>query len=550
MLNSLQIRNLAVIDEVEVELGESMTALTGETGAGKSIFVDALGLALGNRADSSAVRKGARRAEIAASFSIGNRPRVSNWLEENDLDADDECQLRRVISAEGRSRAYVNGQSVTLQLLRELGDQLVDICGQQAHQSLLRTAVQREILDYHGQHGKLLDKVGQDFRRWETAAGRLGALEQAAADRDRRLDLLRYQVQELQALDLEPGETQRLTEARERLAHSEKIARGIVRALELLSEAEGQAADALLAEAEREIAPLSDLDPQLKEAVELIEQSQIQAGEAASQLRRYRDAMDADPGELQRLEDRLASVSDLARKHRVTPEELIQIHQDLQAELDELENAGQRLEDLRREVATREREMHEQMKRLTRGRKKAAGKLAKAITERMADLGMAGGSFGVNIAPADPGPEGADRIEFEVSTNPGLSPGPITKVASGGELSRIALAIQVVAAQGSDVPTLVFDEVDSGVGGGTAEVVGKLVAQLGKHHQVLCVTHLPQVASQADNHLFVIKISETDKTRTQIQTLDGKDRIEEIARMLGGVKITRRTREHAEEMLG
>ena len=551
MLNSLQIRNLAVIDLTEVELQGSMTALTGETGAGKSILVDALGLSLGNRADSSAVRQGAQRAEISASFSISAKPELGRWLSEKDLDAEgEECLLRRVITAEGRSRAYINGHSVTLQVLRDLGEKLVDVCGQQAHQSLLRPTVQRSIVDHHGKHEKILYSATQAYDAWREAAITLEELENSVIERDANIELLRFQVRELETLNLAAGETAELEAKRQRLANSHQIANGLNLALAALSDAEAQTADTLLASAGREISSLAQIDSELQEPADLIEQAQIQTSEAVSEIRRQLDRMESDPGELQKLEDRLASLKDLARKHRVDADELPLVQQRLQTQLDELENAGERLDQRRIQVNQLEGDMVKKMSRLTRARKAAARKLSEAVERCMAELGMEGGRFQVHVDSSDPGPFGADRLEFRVSTNPGMAPGPVSRVASGGELSRIALAIQVIAAEGSHVPTLVFDEVDSGVGGGTAEVVGRLLAQLGQHHQVLCVTHLPQVASQADHHLFVTKESEQDETRTRIETLDHPERVEEIARMLGGVKITRRTREHAEEMLG
>jgi DNA repair protein RecN (Recombination protein N) len=552
VLTHLQIRNLAVIDEVELDLRSGFTVLTGETGAGKSMLVDALALAIGSRGDSTSIRPGAQRAEVLASFDITGRPDVAAWLRERDFDLASECQLRRVLTSEGRSRGYLNGQTVPIELLRDLGEQLVEICGQHAHQSLRQRPAQRSLLDAHGGHGALVAAMAEAHDAWRSADARLRALEGAGQDREARRELLEHQVRELQALNPQPGEPQALEQEHLLLTNRERIARGLIACLNSLYDAEQSAAQDDIGVSRREIGALLMLDPLLAPAAALLEQAQIQVIEAADLLRERLTALEHDPARQDQIETRLAAVQDLARKHRVPAEDLPARTHALAEELAALSGGESQLPGLRDTVAERRADMLAAASQLSAARRKAARSLAKAVTGQLAGLGMPSGQFTLKLdeLPAEQiGPGGAEQVEFLVSTNPGHPPGPISRVASGGELSRLSLAIQLTAMTALGTPTLVFDEVDAGIGGGVAEIVGQSLKSLSHSRQVLCVTHLPQVASQADQHLVVNKVNAAGQTRTIIATLDAGSQVEEIARMLGGVKITERTRAHASEML-
>jgi len=551
MLLSLHIRDFAIIDELEIDLRPGMTVLTGETGAGKSILLDALGLLLGDRADSGTVRHGAQRADISASFDIGALPAARAWLEEQQLELDAECQLRRVIASEGRSRAYVNGSPVPLQSLRELGERLVDIHGQHEHQSLMKRDLQRQLLDHHGAHQPLLDQLAALRRDWKQAGQQIEAILGTGQDRDSRLEFVRFQLQELDELAPEPGEAEQLHEEHARLANAGQLLETCARHLERLYDDE-HSAQSLISHALADLEPLTAIDASLKDAAELISTALIQLEEGVDQLRAYQDRLELDPQRLNWLERRLDALHRVARKHRIEPEELPAFHQRLGEELQHLEHADQQLDALE----ARRRALTEEYARvaaeLHRRRVKTAAALSTQVGERMQSLGMQGGQFRIEVT-SDDNPNlsahGADSIEFLVSANPGQPLRPLARVASGGELSRISLAIQVVAASDTEIPTLIFDEVDSGVGGGIAEAVGQQLRALGHHHQVLCVTHLPQVACQAHQHLQVSKLTGESSTRTRVRCLSGDERVEEIARMLGGRTITDSTLQHAAEML-
>ncbi|MEJ2604193.1 MAG: DNA repair protein RecN [Gammaproteobacteria bacterium] len=552
MLKSIHIRNFAIIDEIELELGPGMTALTGETGAGKSILIDALGLILGDRGSADVVRQGAKRAEISAEFDIRGLDAVETWLEEQSLELDGDCLLRRVIGADGRSRAYINGNTVPVQNLRMLGDHLVDIHGQHEHQSLARRDVQRDLVDHHGSHLSLREDLGDAWRRWQQLDEELARLRGRGDDRESRLDFLRFQVEELEALALDPQELTELEAERRRLANVSRLAEGSAAALGALYENDEASAQALVAESLRLLEALAELDPALENAARLALEAEAAIGEAADEIRRYASSLEADPARHDEVETRLAAIRDVARKHRVEATELPAQRERLQEELTELEEADVRLEALERETRAAREHYDALAVELSAARRRAAADFAEQVTAAMQTLGMSGGRFVVAVdTPSDPEPRehGVDRIEFRVSANPGQEPMSLARVASGGELSRMSLAVQVVAAGASVIPSMVFDEVDSGIGGGIAEIVGRRLRQLGDQRQVLCVTHLPQVASQAHRHLRVAKITDGRSTRTGIAALGEKERVEEIARMLGGVEITERTREHAAEML-
>ena len=552
MLTSLHIRNLAVLDEVAVELGEGFSALTGETGAGKSMLVDALALALGSRADSSVVRMGAQRAEATAVFDLRQRAGAACWLAERDLDSSAECQIRRVVTPEGRSRGYINGQQVPMELLREFGSQLVEICGQHAHQAIAARATQRDLLDAHGNHAGLLAAVATAHGAWSALDQERNALLTAQQDRQARRDLLAYQVKELQALNLQAGELEALERERLLLTHASRLTAGISQALERIYDADENSAHDAVGSAERDVTTLADIDPSLQPAAEALSQARIYIAEAAEQLRHRLSGAEHDPGRQDVVESRLATIQELARKHRSPPELLWRQLAAMEADLAGIEANTERLGKLAAEIARHAEVFHVACTRLSAARAKAARSLSTAVTENLHKLGMPASVFQVRVEPMpdeQAGASGADSIEFLVATNAGQVPGPIGKVASGGELSRLSLAIQVVAMAAHGVATLVFDEVDAGIGGGVAEIVGQCLRRLSADRQVLCVTHLAQVASQADHHFAVWKSSERGCTSTAVRELGTGDRVDEIARMLGGVKITERTRAHAREML-
>jgi len=551
MLTSVSVRNFAIIDQVTLELGPGMTVLTGETGAGKSILVDALGLVLGDRADAAAVRHGAERAEITATFDLEDLPEAAAWLGENELDADDECVLRRVVGAEGRSRAWINGAPATLQTLRQLGEMLVDIHGQHEHQSLGRAAVQRELLDARLPDAGPVTAVRDAWQSWREAREERDRLCAAARDREQRLDLLRYQFRELEAFAPEAGEAARLETEYAQLANSGRLAEGAGGALELVYEGESGSAHGAVSRAADMLETLLRLDPRLEGPQRLLAEAEIQLSEAAAELRSYLGDLEMDPARLDVVQERLEGLKSLAHKHQVEADELPARRSALEQEIEELEQAEMRLGRADAQVAAAEKGYRQAAGVLSKARSAAAGKFSEQVTALMQQLGMPGGRFLVAVEHDPDGacqPQGLDDIEFRVTANPGQPPAPVARVASGGELSRISLAIQVAAKSARPIPVMVFDEVDSGVGGGVAEIVGRRLAELGTRAQVLCVTHLPQVASQAQHHLRVAKLTDGETTRTTLKPLTEAEKVEELARMLGGVEITGTTRAHAREM--
>ncbi|MCA1974902.1 MAG: DNA repair protein RecN [Caenispirillum sp.] len=548
MLRRLYIRDYVIVDRLELEFAAGFGALTGETGAGKSILVDALSLALGERADAGAVRSGCDKAEISAEFAVIPDSPLTAWLRANDFD-DEACLLRRVVEANGRSRGYINGVPATLTQLREAADFLADIHGQHAHHSLLRGDAQRQLLDGLAGQRPLAEEVASLHAAWRRAKeARLAAEKNAEANRRER-EMLAWQVKEVSGLGFDAGSWAETTSEHRRLAHAASLQAGVAEALEVLSEGEAAA----MWQVERmgaRLRQLIDYDPSLKDALETLEGAQIQLQEAAHALRRYRDRIDVDPARLAEVESRIQAVQDAARKYRVRPEELPQLLAGWGARLMELDTL-QDAEALAGREAQARRAYLARAEILSRERKRAAAELGKAVTEAMQQLAMPGGRFEVALEKLPEGAvHGLESVEFRVSAHPGQPLGPLSKVASGGELSRIGLAIQVIASKAGNVPTLVFDEVDVGIGGGVAEVVGRLLKQLGAGRQVLCVTHLPQVAAQADWQWTIAKEGAGHGVVSRVTPLDREGRIEEIARMLGGVKITPTTRRHAAEMLG
>ncbi len=552
MLRSLQIRNFAIIDQIDVEFDKGMTVLTGETGAGKSILVDALGLVLGERGGNGLVRSGEERAEFSAEFSLGDLPEARSWLEEQTLDQGDECVLRRVINSDGRSRAFINGSAVSLQTLKSLGERMLDIHGQHFHQSLGRRDVQRELLDHFDDLIELLKATGRDFGVWRSLATKLHDLECADADRESRLDLLEFQLGELDALDLQENETDALHGERQKLQNSGRLADGVSVVLQNIYDNDTANAQSLLADACETLQHLSGFDPQLEPVLAILNEASIQVSEATDTLRRYADTIEMDPARRDWVEDRINAIQSVARKHRVEPDALSEVHDRIRATLDELRNAEARGAELSEETERAAIAYRESAQTLSRARRKAAVNFSAAVTKTMSGLGMPGGTFEATVVECGEGNEkshGIDLIDFLISANPGQPLMPLAKVASGGELSRMSLAIQVIASDGNTIPTMIFDEVDSGIGGGVAEMLGRRLREVGDNSQVLCVTHLPQVASIAAHHYRIKKISDGKSTKTSVMLLGNDERIEELARMLGGVSITEKTREHAAEML-
>lgn len=552
MLTHIHIRAFTIVEHIELEFGKGMTVLTGETGAGKSILIDALNLALGDRADSGIIRHGCERAEITAGFDIAALDAAQEWLKAHDFASEHECLLRRTISQEGRSKGYINGNPATMQALQELGELLVDIHGQHEHQSLLRADMQRRLLDDYAKHVPLLNELASVYQRWKQARHDLQTLSRAATDRNARLELLSYQVQELEALNLNESELEKINEEHARLANTSRLLETCQGALQALSEDEQASVLGLLSQSSRELVVLQEFDKRLTTTTELLNSAVIQAQEGVSELRRYLDSLESDPARLHVLEQRLASIHDLARKHRLAAQDLPKHLTQLAHELAELKNASVHLETLQTEIAETEKHYQLLAQRLTQSRKKAAHELAKQVSANMQQLSMVGGHFEVKLEPLS-GEQfsayGMERVEFLVSANPGQPLKPLAKVASGGELSRISLAIQVITAQSGRIPTLIFDEVDVGIGGGVAEIVGQQLRSLSQSRQVLCVTHLPQVAAQGQHHIQVSKHTSKGVTHITINDLTATERRDEIARMLGGVKITEQTKAHAAEML-
>jgi DNA repair protein RecN (Recombination protein N) len=550
MLTLIRVANYAIIDEIEIELEPGFSIMTGETGAGKSILVDALGLALGDRADASAVRQGAERAEISVVFVCPPGHPALAWLAERGLDDGEACYLRRLVGTEGRSRAFVNNQPVTLTDLRELGGLLVDIHGQHAHQSLMNAGIQRRTLDAFGGLEEDARALAEAFAAWQTAESRRVDLEERSADREAQLDLLKFQLGELEELGLADGELETLKAERGRLANADRLLQGLDSALNQIYESDLGSAHSQAAQARRSLEGLLEHDASLRELTEQLGRAEIELREAALELMRYRDKLERDPERLEYVETRLDRIRRLARRHRVEEAELPQVRERLAAELAELDTASHSLEAVAAEAATRRKRYAELAERLSRERSLAARALSTEVSARLKELGMPHGQFLVQVEAKQKGDAtGEDRIEFQVQINPGQPFGPIAKVASGGELSRISLALEVVATDASSIPTFIFDEVDAGIGGGVAEIVGRRLWQIANRRQVLCVTHLPQVASQGTHHYRVMKLTDGHTSRTQVRKLQGEERIEELSRMLGGVEITDATREHARDMI-
>ncbi|MBY4677369.1 DNA repair protein RecN [Marinobacterium arenosum] len=552
MLTQLTIQNYAIVETLDLDLHGGMTVISGETGAGKSIMLDALGLTLGDRADSGAVRNGAERAEIVASFDLSSIGEARDWLQAQQLDCDGECLLRRVITKEGRSRSYINGQPCPLNLLREFGSLLIDIHGQHEHQRLLKKDHHRTLLDDFAGQARLAGKVREQFLHWQRLARELRQLTEQSDEQAARVQLLSYQIEELDQLALSEGELDELEAEQKTLAHAGEILQTGHQLLAMTGDDEGDTCLSLLNHCQQLLANLSNHTDALGNLAELLGSAQIQIEEAGSELRHYLDRVELNPERQQFVEERLSTLYETARKHRIRPDQLLSFHRELYQELAGLQRSDEDLEQLQQQVEQARAAYQTSAEKLSRARRKAAGKLNKAVDQQLHALGMPAAHFEAALTPLpenQQGPHGLEEVEFLISANRGQPARPLAKVASGGELSRISLAIQVITAQTSSTPTLIFDEVDVGIGGAIAEVVGRMLRQLGGRTQILCVTHQPQVASQGHQHLFVSKRADKQQTHTRIAQLTDDQRVQEVARMLGGIDITERSIEHAREML-
>jgi DNA repair protein RecN (Recombination protein N) len=548
MLRSLTLRDFVIVDRLELDFEPGFTALTGETGAGKSILVDALSLLLGGRADASAIRAGCERAEAAARFEFDAAPELDQWLAREGLDEEAGVLLiRRVIDAGGRSRGFVNGRPATLQQLREAADLLAEIHGQHEHQSLLKPAVQRACLDDFGGASDLARAVEAAWRDWRALDAELATARAGLERAQRERDLLGFELRELQALDLAPGRWREAQEEHARLAHLAELREGAAWALDSMIEGEASAASTLSAAAHR-VRELAAIDAQLASVAELLDSAQAVTLEAGHELSRYLDRAELDPERLAELEAWLAAMHQVARKHRIGADDLPGLLADMQARLDGLASA-ESIETLQARAARAEQDYRNLAVKLGAARAKAAKALAKQVTQAMRKLAMAGGVFEARLDENEPAAHGLENVVFHVAPHAGQPAGALARIASGGELSRIGLALQTALGQSARAPTMVFDEVDAGIGGGVAEAVGRMLRELAGTHQVLVITHLPQVAAQAHQQLRVSKETVAGRAVSRIATLDDADRIEEVARMLGGVEITEATRAHAREML-
>lgn len=553
MLQTISLRDFVIVDQLELDFASGFTVLTGETGAGKSILLDALGLVLGERADSSQIREGSNRAEISATFRIEAElvQSLGKWLDEQGLPDEDEGQtllLKRIVESNGRSRAFINGSVATLTQLREAGDQLVDIHGQHAHQLLLKSGAQRELLDRHAGLLPLASNVAQAFKTLSDSRRRLAQAENAGQDIERERERLEWQLEELTELSPQEGEWAQIQLEHARLANGAKLIGGCQEAIEILSDADNSL-ESSLSKVCGNIGALAEHDAALKDVSDSLESAHIQLDEAIHGLNRYLQKIDLDPARLEQVEERMQALHGAAKKYRADVDALPQLLLETTDRLEAL-TASQNIEALREKVKQEEASYLKSAKQLSEHRSKAANDLGNQITNAMQDLSMADGRLEITLNPLqEGGSHGLEQVEFLVAGHAGSTPRSLAKVASGGELARISLAISVITSKASFTPTLIFDEVDAGIGGAVAETVGKLLHQLGQSHQILCVTHLPQVAAQGNHHLKVSKSQAGDKTVSQVQTLGRSERVEEVARMLGGATITDTTRRHARELL-
>lgn len=552
MLSLLNVKNFALVDQLEVSFLDGMTVVSGETGAGKSIMLDALGLTLGDRAETGFIGPRADKAEVISSFDLTGNPQATQWLKDRELVHEDtvsECILRRVITREGRSRGFINGTPSTLTDMKSLGELLVDIHSQHEHQSLLRKDTHSQMLDEFAGVVDVNLAANKLFVEHQSVSKQLTRLIESNTEQTARLQLLSYQAEELDKLQYSPGELDKLEAEQKRLANAEHILGNTQDALEML---EGNRTEGAADHLSRAVVLLQQLDLiELKPMIEMLESSRIQLEEATSDLQRFTNDVELDPGRLTEVEDRLSRIYEICRKHRIKPNDIPTLTQDIHKELDTLQNIDAEIEKVEHQIGSIAADFDKLAKKLSTARTKAGKKLTKSVSAQLALLGMMGATFAVELTPHatnTPARNGLEQIEFLISTNPGQTPRSLNKIASGGELSRISLAIQVVTADTSRVPTLMFDEVDVGIGGGIAEVVGHLLRELGTKAQIVCVTHLPQVAAQGHHHLQVTKSSEKKTARTEVNKLGDEQKVQEIARMLGGIEMTDQSLAHALEM--
>ncbi len=548
MLETLSIQNLALIESLELNFKTGFTALTGETGAGKSILLDALGLTLGDRADSSLVRHGTKRADVTAHFDIKGLSNVSEWLEQQELDDEGQCLLRRTLTSEGRSKAYINGLPASVNQLKDLGSLLIDIHGQHEHQSLLKGHKQLALLDAYAQHPGLLETTRKNYQAWQKLNHQYQTLLENQTDRQSKIELLEFQLQEFDKVMPTEGEFETLSDEQNILSHANEIKQAAYNAHQYL-EGDGGVTEKLTS-AIAEIEKVAEYNADLAQALEQLNSLLIDTQEVANDIHAQDRHIELDHQRLNAVEDRLTELFALAKKYQLEPEELLSKQQTMREELQSLNGSAESLEQLKTEISQAWDIFTDSAHKLSASRKKAATKLSKTVTASMQELGMKDGQFDAQLTQTDKASTlGFDEVTLMVTANKGQPLQPLSKVASGGELSRISLAIQVASAEVASLPTLIFDEVDVGIGGGIADVVGQKMQLLGQHRQILSITHLAQVASHGNQHLNIIKSTQAETTTTQVVELNEKERIEELARMLGGQKITEQTLKHAEEML-
>jgi DNA repair protein RecN (Recombination protein N) len=552
LLLSININNYTLVETLEIEFSSGTTAITGETGAGKSLVLDALGMALGDRADTGTIRHGKDRAEITATFAIDSIEDAKVWLNNNDFSAEDECILRRIYTVEGRSRGYINGQSCTMQQLQQLGDMLSDIHSQHEHQSLLRRETHRRLLDEYTNATDLASQVASDFRDWHAAHKKLTALLERSDELIARKDLLSFQVNELQQIDIEPTSLAKLEVEQQTLANAEQILQDSHSLLAICDQNEGNNVRDGVNRALSILAGLKHKPDALGSAEELLQGSLIQIEEATREIESHIDRFEADPQRLVLVEDQLAIIFQLSRKHRVNADQLSETLTVLEQELQSLQDGGESIDTLQLQVADLAADYETSASKLSAMRQKGSATMAAEINQQLQKLSMEGAELVVQLSPLDTGEyraSGFEEVEFLLATNPGQPHKALAKIASGGELSRVSLAIQVVAAAHSKIPTLIFDEVDVGIGGSTADIVGQLLKRLGDRGQVISVTHQPQVAAHAHHHYRASKVVEANSAESLMVALDHSARVDELARMLGGAQVTDQTLSHASELL-
>lgn len=550
MLTQLTIHNFAIVRFLELDFSHGMTCITGETGAGKSIAIDALSLCLGERADTAMIRSGADKTDITARFNIEKNLAATHWLQQNDLEAQDECILRRTVTSEGRSRAYINGTPVPLAQLKALGHTLINIHGQHAHQLLLKPEHQLAMLDAYANHHHLLEQTSQAYQHWRSLHAERQHLKQMQGQNQARQQLLEYQVKELDEFALQPGEYEQIEAEHAKLANSETLLQNTHLCLQMLQDGDDVTVGSLLKNVIANLENLTDMDPALKNVMDMLQEANIQIEESHYELNRYTDALELDPSRFNFIQERLSKAIELARKHHIKPETLSSFHASLQDELNQISHSDERLEAVTVELVKAKETYSQAAQQLSSSRQRYAEELSTRITQEIRLLNMPSGELTIQFHRQDtPSPLGLDVVEFMVRTNAGQASEALGKIASGGELSRISLAIQMIIAQRMETPTLIFDEVDVGISGGTAAIVGRMLRKLGESTQVLVVTHLPQVAGNGHHQFLVSKKDDGQETETSMQLLDEKHRLQELARLLGGDQITENTLANARELL-